>query len=63
MSTTLPLPCESADLQIAIIGVTPLPPASSRKSLSSCLGTKTPDGASTCMCMPAWALSQIQLDP
>jgi hypothetical protein len=58
----LPPPSASADLQIAIIGVMPLPAASSRKSWSSVLGTKVPDGASTWIFMPAWAWSHSQFD-
>ena len=55
-------PRDSADLQIAIIGVMPLPAASSRKSASSVLGTKVPDGASTWIFMPGWAWSHSQFD-
>ncbi len=58
----MPLPSDSADLTIAIIGVMPLPAASSRKSASRVLGTNVPDGASTWMCMPAWAWSHSQFD-
>ena len=47
---------------MAIIGVIPLPAANSRKSASSVLGTNVPDGASTWMCMPGWALSHSQFD-
>ncbi len=61
-SVTCPLPSDSADLQIDMIGVIPLPAASSRKSPSSVLGTKVPDGASTCTRMPLWAWSHSQLD-
>ena len=46
-STTWPPPSDNADLQIDMIGVIPLPAASSTKSLSRVLGTKVPDGAST----------------
>ena len=49
-------------MQIAIIGVIPLPAANSKKSWSSVLGTKVPDGASTWMRIPAWALSHNQCD-
>jgi hypothetical protein len=58
----LPLPSDSADLQIAIIGVTPLPAASSRKSVSSVLGTNVPDGGSACTRIPGSALSQSQCE-
>ena len=51
-STTLPPPSISADLQIDIIGVMPLPAATSRKSASSVGGTNVPDGASTCSFIP-----------
>ena len=42
----------SADVQIDIIGVMPLPAATSRKSASSVGGTNVPDGASTCSFIP-----------
>ena len=45
-----------------MIGVIPLPAASSRKSSSSVLGTNVPDGASTWIRMPGWALSHSQFD-
>jgi hypothetical protein len=45
-----------------IIGVMPLPAPSSRKSLSSALGTKVPEGASTCIRIPGSALSHSQLE-
>ena len=49
-------------MQIDIIGVIPLPAASSRKSASSVLGTKVPDGASTWIFMPGCACSHSQFD-
>lgn len=45
-----------------MIGVIPLPAASNRKSSSSVLGTKLPDGASTWIRMPGRAWSHSQLD-
>ena len=45
-----------------MIGVIPLPAASSRKSSSSVFGTKLPDGASTWIRMPACAWSHNQFD-
>ena len=61
-SVTWPFPCDSADLQIAIIGVIPLPAATSRKSWSKVLGTKVPDGAKTWIFIPGLALSHNQFD-
>lgn len=62
-SVTWPLPSESADLQMASIGVIPLPAAISRKSVSRVLGTKVPDGgASTWIFIPRWAWSHSQFD-
>jgi hypothetical protein len=58
----LPLPSASADLQIDIIGVMPLPAPNSRKSVSRVWGTKVPEGARTCIFMPACALSHSQFE-
>ena len=47
---------------IDMIGVTPLPPAQSRRSASSEAGVKMPLGGSTRMESPTRRCSQIQLD-
>ena len=47
---------------IDMIGVTPLPPAKSRRSASSDDGVKMPDGGSTRRVSPTLRLSLIQFE-